>query len=326
MTLWLGLIIGELVFVVLVLLFAAWLRERGARARARKAVEELVDKVKAGRVSREDAVRAFLGERFGLSAGELDAAAVPIVREETKLYQAFANLYLRRDSAAAAAFDLSFEAAVQPYWALSGGSAGPAHTETGADPVEIARLEDENKRLAEELQITMDTMTRMLSEYSAVFGSGDAQAASQLTSPPAEPAGTETGEVDTPPGKAVDEDTAFAPEELPNHRPTDAAPSAAAAEPAATGNEDAAAVDDLDDWGLEADLDEVPAKQTPKSPKAISDEEADALLADALGESSLNVDDFDDLDSLDDLLDAAEETDERKTKDKPSDDGKAIAI
>jgi hypothetical protein len=323
MTLWLALVAGELVLVVLVLLFAAWVRERGARARARKAVKELVAKVKAGRASREDAVRAFLGERFGLSGAELDAAAVPIVREEMKLYQAFANLYLRRDSGAAAAFDLSVEAAVQPYWGLQGGSAAPAAGETGADPAEITRLKDENRRLAEELQITMDTMTRMLSEYSAVFGNGDAQAASQLASPPpAEAAPAETVEVDTPLDEAVDEDSAFAPEEIAD----DALPEAAPAAVAEDAGGEATSMDDLDEWGLEADLDEAPGEQTPKSAKAISDEEADALLADALGESSLNVDDFDDLDPLDDLLDAVEKPDKRKPEDKPADDDKAVAI
>jgi hypothetical protein len=170
-TFWLGLACGELVLIALVVLLVARLRERSARARDREAIATLVGKIKAGKAGRVAAVRNLLSRHFGLSGDELEGATLAVARAELELYQAFANLYLRRDHAAAAAFDRVVESAVSPYWTLQGGA--PAEGE--GDAGEIARLQGENRRLAEELQITMDTMSRMLSEYAAVFAGEDGE-------------------------------------------------------------------------------------------------------------------------------------------------------
>jgi hypothetical protein len=326
LTLWLALIGGEVVLVVLVLLLVAWVRERAARNNARSAVATLVSKVKTGKGDRERAVRELLSNRFGLAGEALEATTLAIVREERRLYQTFANVYLQRDDSAAAAFDLSVEAAVGPYWGLKGGGeAAPA--QAPVDTGEIEQLRQENRRLSEELQITMDTMTRMLSEYSAVFGkeNGDAQtnAAAQAPVSDAQQPVFESDPdpmADTVPAAEVDndlepsllddfdDDAALVPEEL----SAEGAPQGEAAEPPGDG---------LEEWDIDEAFDDAGDK-TPGR-RTVTDAEADALLADALGESALSVDDFDDLDGLDDLLDA--DDDKHDEKKRPDDDS-AIAI
>ena len=176
--LWIALAGVELCILLLVLSAAAWWRYYAARARDRKAVEILAAKVKAGRTEREAALRTFLADRLALGDDVLEAAAVPIAKAELGLYREFVNLYAKRDATAAARFDLAVEAAVEPYWRLQAAVPEAPPAEVAADPqfdtAEIERLQTENQRLSDELQITMGTMSRMLSEYSAMFAAATA--------------------------------------------------------------------------------------------------------------------------------------------------------
>jgi hypothetical protein len=64
---------------------------------------------------------------------------------------------------------------------------GDATQLSGSDDEEVAKLKEENERLSEELRVTMDTMGRMLNEYSTMFSGGEAaQAAVPASSPEVE--------------------------------------------------------------------------------------------------------------------------------------------
>jgi len=167
---WISLVAAEVVLVVFVLLLVYWIRNIGAARRDREAVNRLVKDVRKQKGEREAAVTAFLSDEMGLADEALASTTAAILREEFRLVQAFASVYSDRDSRSAANFRLNLEQAVAPYFGLKGtvmaGGAG--------DAAEIEALRRENARLSQELTVTMDTMSRMLTEYSGMFANNEA--------------------------------------------------------------------------------------------------------------------------------------------------------
>jgi len=154
--------------VAFVFLLVSWIRHHSASRRDRKAIQQLVARVRKGKEDRGRAIASFLSEQMGLTGADLEKMKVAILREELRLMQAFADIYTRRDAGAAARFQLSVEASVAPYHALRGAGAY-GDPESQVDSAELEALRRENTRLSEELAVTMDTMSRMLSEYSGMF-------------------------------------------------------------------------------------------------------------------------------------------------------------
>lgn len=157
-------------------LVVQWRRIRRDRA----AVARLVATVRAQMPERRAGARDLLG-RTGMLGQVLDEATDRIAQGELRLYEVYANAYLDRDAGAVVRLNEVVDAAIAPYRAL--GVAAPADTDIvvanahpeappGVDPAEYERLKDENQRLSAELQVTLDTMSRMLSEYSAMFAGG----------------------------------------------------------------------------------------------------------------------------------------------------------
>jgi len=162
---------GELVLLLLALLVFAWMRNRAARRRDAKAVRVLAERVRQGKSERQATLQAFLASHHGLQGEALTAATTALYRAELGVLQQFAGIYRARDAAAAAQFDIRLAGAVAPYHELT----AEAGTVTGAadgeapDAAEMDTLRRENKRLSDELKITMETMSRMLNEYSTMF-------------------------------------------------------------------------------------------------------------------------------------------------------------
>jgi len=173
----LGALGAELLLVVLVLLTVSWLRNRAARHRDLQAMQKLVGRVKARTPEREKAISDFLQQRAGLSGESLSETQTALLSAELGLLHRFASIYSSRDAAAATRFDDDMVAALQPYndLAISAEPDGAeAMDEAGlelADSVEseLEVLRTENQRLSEQLQASMETMSRMVNEYSAMF-------------------------------------------------------------------------------------------------------------------------------------------------------------
>ena len=176
---------GELLLVLLVLLLVAWFRSRAARRRDHKATRVLVTRVKNSRNEREAAIASYLVERMGMSGEPLEQAKAAILRAEMVLLQRFANVYKKRDAGAAAQFDIDLAAAVAAYHELHVEGIEVTADEPTADASEFEQLRVENARLSEELRVTMETMSRMLNEYSSMFAGG----AEGMTAPIAAMAG-----------------------------------------------------------------------------------------------------------------------------------------
>lgn len=176
----------ELLLVLLgLLVFSGW-RNRAARRRDTAAVRALVARIRNGRSAREAVIEQFLSERLGMSGDTLRHAQVGLVHAELGLLQRLAVTYLRRDATAVASLDQDLYATLEAYHALAAGGADAG----GADSGEVENLRAENKRLSDELRTTMETMSRMLKEYSSVFGDpapvgteGPATAAAETAEP-----------------------------------------------------------------------------------------------------------------------------------------------
>ena len=205
LTLWFALLGGEVVLILLVLLFVAWLRANAMQRRDRKAVAKLIAAVRKAKGEREKAIEQFLSTRMGMEGGPLEAQKVKTLREEMRLLQRFADIYRNRDAGGASQFFVHLEAALDPYHELTGSGAAAAGdaAEGGADMAELEHLRQENARLSEELSVTMDTMSRMLSEYSTMFAGGEAIAQSADLVLPDEPALQEESE--QAPGPLMDD-------------------------------------------------------------------------------------------------------------------------
>lgn len=142
------------------------------KQRDKKVAAELIQKVKEDGIRRVEETKKIMLNNFGFDDDAAEEIAVHVGREERRFYQYVINFYLRRDAGAFDNLNISFEGAVEPYRGLKppglAGSPGGSMSESE----EVERLNLENKRLSEEISITMQTMGRMLSEYSSMFADG----------------------------------------------------------------------------------------------------------------------------------------------------------
>lgn len=186
---WILLAVGEALLVLVLLLSVAWFRNLAARRRDRAAIRTLVAQTKQAKEQRKEEISGFLSSRFRMSGDTLAAMVRAVYNAEAGLIQTFANTYLKRDAGAAARFGREVAHGVEPYWSLeadvtavdgageqaeqeeaeAAANAAPEGAEEETDDGEVARLRGENERLSEELRVTMDTMSRMLNEYSNIF-------------------------------------------------------------------------------------------------------------------------------------------------------------
>jgi len=175
--------LGELLLISLIAVLALILRGILRRRRDRVAAQSLIQQIKDDEERRNGETRDILEQRFGINGNTLDDLVKAISREEKRFYQTLINLYLKRDARSLENLNVTFEGAVGPYRSLElpqaenpGTPSGDVVTDTALDDAELERLRNENESLSEELRITMDTMGRMLSEYSSMFSGGDDEA------------------------------------------------------------------------------------------------------------------------------------------------------
>ena len=159
-------LVGLVILSGLLVLFA--LLRKG---RIRKAANHLAERVQADKSNRSERLKALLADGYHLQSPLLDQTLHGIVQSEMTLYQNMLNGFLKDDQVSLQQIDVDVENLVLGYQSLGGlvsKSGNPA--EGGSE--EIDHLKAENERLSEELKVTMDTMGRMLNEYSTMFADG----------------------------------------------------------------------------------------------------------------------------------------------------------
>jgi hypothetical protein len=180
-------IIGLLLLSGLLLLFTLLRKER-----IRKAAAHLAERVQTDKVKREQRLKALLQDRYHYKDAELEQTLHNMMQTEMLLYQNVINGFVKDDQLHLQQIDVDVENLVLSYQVLEVPESAPGSTQdsqdSGSDEA-MVKLKEENERLSEELRVTMDTMGRMLNEYSTMFG-GDADtdqvAASQSSEGPAE--------------------------------------------------------------------------------------------------------------------------------------------
>ncbi|MES9855208.1 MAG: hypothetical protein ABW166_01200, partial [Sedimenticola sp.] len=171
--------LGELLLITTVTSILLIVRALIKRKRDRMAIRQLLGRIKKDDERRTTETRGVAQSVYNLEGEALEKAVSHISRGEKLFYQTFMNLYLVHDATALQNLNVEFESAVEPYRALeipkgSGGAGGGAIEEKAEANfnAEIERLKIENKRLSGELGTTMDTMSRMLNEFSLMFAGG----------------------------------------------------------------------------------------------------------------------------------------------------------
>jgi hypothetical protein len=143
------------------------------QARIRKAAAHLAERVQSDKPKREERLHELLQERYRLTGTELDQTLHNIMRMEMMLYQNVINGFLKDDQIQLQQLDVDVENLVTSYQGLDvPDSSSVTQQLSGEDEEEISRLREENGRLSDELKVTMDTMGRMLNEYSTMFSGG----------------------------------------------------------------------------------------------------------------------------------------------------------
>ncbi|MCU7847774.1 MAG: hypothetical protein KZQ89_07145 [Candidatus Thiodiazotropha sp. (ex Lucinoma kastoroae)] len=148
------------------------------KGRIRKAAHHLAERVKSDKPKRLERLKTLLLDRFQYKDAELDQALHNIMQSEMLLYQNVINGFLKDDQVHLQQIDVDVENLVLNYQGLTLpegiGSSSPANAaSTGSGSEEIVILKAENERLSDELRVTMDTMGRMLNEYSSMFSGGE---------------------------------------------------------------------------------------------------------------------------------------------------------
>jgi hypothetical protein len=145
------------------------------KGKIRRAAHHLAERVQNDKAARSQRLKSLLSDQYGLSGNELEQRLHNIMQAEMKLFQNLINGYIKDDQVHLQQVDVDEENLVLAYQGLTpvGGATAAVTTDSGDAEEEVQRLHDENQRLSEELKVTMDTMGRMLNEYSSMFAGGE---------------------------------------------------------------------------------------------------------------------------------------------------------
>ncbi|MCG8090431.1 MAG: hypothetical protein JAY62_11830 [Candidatus Thiodiazotropha endolucinida] len=191
--------LGLVILSGLLLLFTLLRKQR-----IRKAAHHLAERVQADKEKRTERLKKLLAEQYQLQSPQLDQTLHGIVQTEMTLYQNMLNGFLKDDQVYLQQIDVDVENLVLAYQALAGNVSGAG----GSDDVssdEVEALKAENERLAEELKVTMDTMGRMLNEYSTMFADGDSGFPAEATAVAGQEASASSDQVQSAVAEATEE-------------------------------------------------------------------------------------------------------------------------
>jgi hypothetical protein len=166
-----ALVLGEIMVGLIILSFLLLLFTLLRKGRIRKAANRLAERVQADKAKRTERLKSLLQDRYQMESPKLDQTLHGIVQTEMTLYQNMLNGFLKDDQVYLQQIDVDVENLVLSYQSLGAAVSGST-TSLDGDGSELDHLRAENAKLSEELKVTMDTMGRMLNEYSTMFADG----------------------------------------------------------------------------------------------------------------------------------------------------------
>ncbi|MES9987181.1 MAG: hypothetical protein AB2603_05290 [Candidatus Thiodiazotropha endolucinida] len=174
------------------------------KGRIRRAAAHLAERVKTDKAKREQRLKVLLQDRYQYQEAELQQALHNMMQTEMLLYQNVINGFLKDDQVHLQQIDVDVENLVLGYQGLEVSAPATSSTQASDSNEEITKLKEENERLSEELRVTMDTMGRMLNEYSTMFAGG--ADAGQAAAPPSTEETEDSERVDVGAAEAIQED------------------------------------------------------------------------------------------------------------------------
>ncbi|MCG8049224.1 MAG: hypothetical protein N0C89_18860 [Candidatus Thiodiazotropha endolucinida] len=174
------------------------------KGRIRRAAAHLAERVKTDKAKREQRLKVLLQDRYQYKEAELQQTLHNMMQTEMLLYQNVINGFLKDDQVHLQQIDVDVENLVLGYQGLEVSAPATSSTQTSDSNEEITQLKEENERLSEELRVTMDTMGRMLNEYSTMFAGG--ADAGQAAAPPSTEETEDSERVDVGAAEAIQED------------------------------------------------------------------------------------------------------------------------
>lgn len=153
--------------VLAAVLAVAILRRRRKDVRAMRV---LVDKVQARDGERLSALRAFLADHQGFGEPELGQRVILIDSQRKAFYQALVQAFLKHDAEAIARLDEPLDAYVDAYHLLAHQERSEPAPAVPGEGEDTARLQADNRRLKDELAITLSTLNNIFAEYTSMFG------------------------------------------------------------------------------------------------------------------------------------------------------------
>ncbi len=141
----------------------------------RQAIQVLIKTIKESDDLRQQEIRHLLADKYKYAGDELEHTAKMIKQGETEFYQSFISLYLKRNPGDAVKFNSRVFNLSEPYRNLKIPEpefSTDVTTATAEESGEILELRQQNQRLTDQLQISQDTMDKMLHEYASMYDHG----------------------------------------------------------------------------------------------------------------------------------------------------------
>lgn len=168
-------ILLPLVLLVVAMGLGIWHRRRADV----QGMRDLIDAVQDRDEQRKEALREFLANNLGFEEPDLSQRVSLIDSQRKAFYKALVQAFIRHDARAVAALHEPLDAYADTYHLLAHQAppsaapivaAEPAPTPPAEDSVALNNLRKENKRLKEEVHITLSTLNNIFSEYTSMFG------------------------------------------------------------------------------------------------------------------------------------------------------------
>lgn len=165
------LVAGELLVVLSLACGISLFRSIRNKRQDYQAARKLVAAIKQDEDRHTTFVHKLLESGYKYEGAELEQTVRNLIGAQKMFYQTLINTYLKRDAETFGHLNITLEALTNIYEqlkvpAVSGASGGGVGS---GNDVDLEYLRDKNQRLSEELSETMDTMGRMLSEYSTIL-------------------------------------------------------------------------------------------------------------------------------------------------------------
>ncbi len=130
---------------------------------------KVIDKLQDTENIKLKTTHALLSAHCDFEPDELDSLVGDIKASERALYQAIIKIYLNNDGELLGKIDKQIDNLSEPYCKALSHSSGGGTEKKEQYEHELQRLEQEKKRLGEQLTIAMTTMDEISAEYTRVF-------------------------------------------------------------------------------------------------------------------------------------------------------------